>query len=89
MRASTLAFGAMVTLAAAQRMSDSMPECAVECLEDGIESATDCALDDGDCICEVDNYRNTYDSSTACVLQACGAAAALGKSLSLLLHSFF
>lgn len=78
MRASPLLLGALATLVTAQRMSDSMPDCAVECLEDGIESATDCAVDDGDCVCEVDNYRNTYDSSTACVLQACGAAKALG-----------
>lgn len=72
--------GAIATLASAQSMSDSLPDCAVECLETGIESATDCALDDGECICEVDNYRNTYDASTACVLQACGAAEALGRS---------
>lgn len=80
MRASTIVLGAVATLVSAQRMADSLPECAVDCLENGIESATNCSVDDGDCICEVDNYRNTYDASTACVLQACGAAKALGKS---------
>lgn len=80
MRASTIVLGTVVTLVSAQRMADSLPDCAVDCLEKGIESATNCSVDDGDCICEVDNYRNTYDASTACVLQACGAAKALGKS---------
>merc|ERR1712169_53108 len=66
---------------AAQRMSDALPSCAADCLNNGIESATDCALDDADCICEVDNYRNTYDAATACVLQACGAAKSLDEVL--------
>ena len=83
-----LILAAVATSAAAQRMSDSLPDCAVDCLEQGVEAATDCALDDGDCICEVDNYRDTYDASTACVLQACGAARALGKSNSPRLPSF-
>lgn len=82
MKASVQILAFFGCLATAQRMSDALPECAVECLENGIESATDCSVDDGDCICEVDNYRNTYDVSQACVLQSCGAARSLGASTS-------
>lgn len=78
MRFTPLIVAGFAGLATAQRMSDAVPDCAVECLEDGIQSATDCALDDGDCVCEVDNYRNTYDVIQACVLLACGAARSLG-----------
>ncbi len=78
MRASTILLGALATLASAQSISDAVPDCAVKCLQEGIGAATDCAVDDGDCICEVDNYRSTYDASNACVLQACGADRALG-----------
>jgi hypothetical protein len=81
MKTSAYMLTAMACLATAQRMSDALPSCATDCLNSGIESATKCALDDGDCICEVDNYRNTYDAATACVLQACGAAKALGSSV--------
>lgn len=79
MKASITLLVAVPGLTAAQRMSDALPSCAADCLNNGIESATDCALDDADCICEVDNYRNTYDAATACVLQACGAARSLGN----------
>lgn len=81
MKASVHILAAMACLTGAQKMSDALPACAADCLNSGIESATNCALDDGDCICEVDNYRNTYDSATACVLQACGAAKSLGMHL--------
>jgi hypothetical protein len=81
MKASVHLLVAIAGLTAAQRMSDALPSCAADCLNNGIESATDCALDDADCICEVDNYRNTYDAATACVLQACGAAKSLGRCI--------
>merc|ERR1712000_66684 len=81
MKASVHLLVAIAGLTAAQRMSDALPSCAADCLNNGIESATDCALDDADCICEVDNYRNTYDAVTACVLQACGAARSLDEVL--------
>ncbi|CAM1501262.1 Fc.00g104240.m01.CDS01 [Cosmosporella sp. VM-42] len=68
-------------LAAAQKLANSIPKCAVECLEKGVSSATDCSLDDSACICEVDNYRDTYDAAQACVLQACGAAKSLEEVL--------
>ena len=77
----------MFGLVAAQKLSDSIPECAVKCLEDGVSSATNCSLDDSQCICEVQNYRDTYDAAQACVLKACGAAKSLGMYLFLLLRS--
>ena len=83
MKTTTLLLAAMAALVGAQRIRDALPECAADCLEDGISNATDCDLDDGDCVCEVDNYRNTYDASQACVLQACGAARSLGTSSTL------
>ncbi|KEY69577.1 hypothetical protein S7711_06206 [Stachybotrys chartarum IBT 7711] len=81
MRFTPLIVAGLAGLATAQRMSDAVPDCAVECLEDGIQTATDCALDDGDCVCEVDNYRNTYDVIQACVLLACGAARSIDEVL--------
>lgn len=79
MKTTICVLAAMACFATAQRMSDALPSCAADCLNSGIKSATKCSFDDGDCLCEVDNYRNTYDAATACVLQACGAAKALGS----------
>ena len=73
-----LAVAGAAAAAAAQTMVDALPECAADCLAEGIKGATDCALDDSLCICEVDNYRNTYDASQACVLMSCGAEKSLG-----------
>ncbi|KAK0385294.1 hypothetical protein NLU13_7770 [Sarocladium strictum] len=72
---------ALAGFTAAQSMADALPSCATDCLNAGIKSATKCALDDAKCICEVDNYRNTYTAATACVLQACGAAKSLDEVL--------
>ncbi|KAM0268867.1 hypothetical protein ACHAQH_009907, partial [Verticillium albo-atrum] len=69
----TLPILALAGLAAAQTLIDSVPECARECLTDALKNGTPCELTDSDCICEPDNYRNTYTVGQACVLQACGA----------------
>lgn len=68
----------MVGLVAGINISDSIPACAVKCLENGVTSGTSCSLTDNDCICEVQNYRDIYSVAQACVLQACGAAKSLG-----------
>ncbi|KAF3356257.1 hypothetical protein VdG1_06351 [Verticillium dahliae VDG1] len=53
---------ALAGLVAAQTQSllESVPECARECLGDAVKNGTPCDLSDADCICEPDNYRNTY-----------------------------
>ena len=71
-------FLSFAVLGAAQLITDVMPECAVDCITEGVLNGTPCAIEDSDCICEVDNYRNTYSVSQACVLTSCGAAVALG-----------
>lgn len=70
---------AVAGLGATQSILDVIPDCAKECLSEGIDNATDCEIDDGMCICEVDNYRNIYSVSYACVLLDCGEAVAISK----------
>ncbi|KAK1764298.1 hypothetical protein QBC33DRAFT_517912 [Phialemonium atrogriseum] len=68
-------------LALAQNVNDYFPECSIKCLLDSVSSATDCAQDDGVCICIFDNYASIVDDSTNCVIQACGADVAINKVL--------
>ncbi|PNH39738.1 hypothetical protein VD0004_g7181 [Verticillium dahliae] len=74
---------ALAGLVAAQTQSllESVPECARECLGDAVKNGTPCDLSDADCICEPDNYRNTYTVGQACVLQACGAVRSIEEVL--------
>ncbi|CRK35623.1 hypothetical protein BN1723_014995 [Verticillium longisporum] len=74
---------ALAGLVAAQTQSllESVPECARECLGDAVKNGTPCDLSDDDCICEPDNYRNTYTVGQACVLQACGAVRSIEEVL--------
>ncbi|KAK3321278.1 hypothetical protein B0T19DRAFT_432000 [Cercophora scortea] len=65
---------------AGQTLSDFLPECSVKCLADALAAATPCAANDLDCLCIADNYRATYTSGVACVLETCGSDVAVGKS---------
>lgn len=75
-------FLAAATLVAAQDISKYMPSCALKCLQDAVASATKCQPLDGKCICDRPNFEATYNSGTACVLQACGSDTALSMLLS-------
>lgn len=68
--------------AAEKTMFDALPECSHDCLTKAIKGSSDCKPEDSDCLCEVDNYRSIYSGAEACVLQACGSAKSVGKSIS-------
>lgn len=79
MKASLVLLAAAAGLtSAAQVMTDVLPECSHECLKKGISSGSNCKLEDSECLCEVNNYRNIYSAAEACALQACGAAKSIG-----------
>ncbi|KAI1844475.1 hypothetical protein JX265_010030 [Neoarthrinium moseri] len=78
---SSVAVIALAGAAAAGSIGDFVPKCAVGCLEDGVKSATPCAVDDLNCVCIADNYRNTYTAAVSCVLQSCGSDTAVGEVL--------
>ncbi|KAK4078246.1 uncharacterized protein Triagg1_3262 [Trichoderma aggressivum f. europaeum] len=50
---------------------DSLPTCAVPCIEVAIKSASDCELDDLPCLCK--NRAKIAKSAKKCILSTCGA----------------
>lgn len=72
---------AALALAAAVRAQtrDDIPECAIPCLDDAIQSETDCAVDDYPCVCE--NFETIQGVATSCVIEECGPETALNEVL--------
>ena len=66
-------------LVAGVALEDYFPQCSIDCLVDGVESATSCDPNDGVCVCVFDNYVVIVDAATACVMQACGSDVAVSK----------
>ncbi|KAH6683539.1 hypothetical protein F5X68DRAFT_277114 [Plectosphaerella plurivora] len=60
---------------------DAVPECARKCLSDAVTNATNCKIEDGDCVCIPDNYYAIYDAGTQCVLLECGAGLSVEEVL--------
>lgn len=75
-----------VALAAAVHAQtiDDVPECAIPCLDDAIESETDCATDDYPCVCA--NFEAIQGVATSCVISECGAETALSRFFPLYIY---
>lgn len=56
----------------------AIPNCALQCIDDGVKKATECSVQDITCMC--DKFDIVQDSATDCVLESCGKHAALSKS---------
>ncbi|KAM0326660.1 hypothetical protein ACHAQA_006529 [Verticillium albo-atrum] len=72
---------ALTGVATAATLLDSLPECSHECITEAVANGTPCELTDSNCICEPDNYRNTYSVGQACVILACGAVRSIEEVL--------
>ena len=77
MKYSAVAVAALVAVASAQDIS-TIPSCAMPCIEEAAV-AIGCASDDYTCICE--NKAELVSAATICVVNACTAPVAIGKSL--------
>lgn len=67
---------ALVAAAQAQTRAD-IPECAISCLDNAIESETKCDVKDYVCVCE--NFSKVRSIATTCVIKECGADVAVSK----------
>lgn len=68
-----LAFAALVRA----QSRDDIPECAIPCLDDAIQSETDCDVTDYACVCP--KFSDIQSTATGCVVSECGAETALSK----------
>ncbi len=66
-------------VAAQKTLEDYIPECAIQCLKEGISAATTCDANDLECFCIADNYRATYSAAVGCVLADCGQDVSVGR----------
>ncbi|KAK7414342.1 hypothetical protein QQX98_006784 [Neonectria punicea] len=74
------AFVALALAAAARAQSrDDIPECAIDCLDEGIESETSCSTTDYTCVCK--DFSKVQAVATSCVIDACGADVAVNDVL--------
>lgn len=64
---------ALAGLAAAQ----TLPSCAVGCIQTATESASDCTFGDLSCTCLESNRGPITDAATPCVIAECGVEVAL------------
>ncbi|KAJ3457718.1 hypothetical protein MRS44_014859 [Fusarium solani] len=74
----SLAVLALIASVQAQSRSD-IPSCALPCLDDAIESETDCKTTDYTCVCK--NFDDVRSKATSCVIEKCGADVAINKVL--------
>ncbi|KAK7426625.1 hypothetical protein QQZ08_006803 [Neonectria magnoliae] len=74
------AFVALALAAAARAQSrDDIPKCALDCLDEGIESETSCSTTDYACVCK--DFSKVQTAATSCVIDACGADVAVNDVL--------
>ncbi|UPL01966.1 hypothetical protein LCI18_012900 [Fusarium solani-melongenae] len=74
----SLAVVALIASVQAQSLSD-VPSCALPCLDDAIESETDCKTTDLVCVCK--DFDKVRSKATSCVIDKCGADVAINKVL--------
>ncbi|RSL67132.1 hypothetical protein BHE90_015830 [Fusarium euwallaceae] len=74
----SLAVLALIASVQAQTRSD-IPECALPCLDDAIESETDCKTTDYVCVCK--NFDDVRSKATTCVIDKCGSDVAINEVL--------
>ncbi|RSL73837.1 hypothetical protein CEP54_000189 [Fusarium duplospermum] len=74
----SLAVLALIASVQAQTRSD-IPECALPCLDDAIESETDCKTTDYVCVCK--NFDDVRGKATTCVIDKCGSDVAINEVL--------
>lgn len=74
----SLAVLALIASVQAQSRSD-IPSCALPCLDDAIESETDCKTTDYVCVCK--NFDDVRSKATSCVIDKCGADVAINEVL--------
>ena len=70
----SLAVLALIASVQAQSLSD-VPSCALPCLDDAIESETDCKTTDLVCVCK--DFDTVRSKATSCVIEKCGADVAI------------
>ncbi|KAM3508971.1 hypothetical protein MY10362_000856 [Beauveria mimosiformis] len=54
-----------------------MPSCAVECLKETVEKATNCKLNDLKCMCDKKNQAAVMKTAPSCIQKNCSASQAL------------
>ncbi|KAJ4309185.1 hypothetical protein N0V84_011651 [Fusarium piperis] len=74
----SLAVLALIASVQAQTRSD-IPACALPCLDDAVESETDCRTTDYVCVCS--NFDKVRGKATTCVISECGSDVAINEVL--------
>ncbi|KZL85693.1 cfem domain-containing protein, partial [Colletotrichum incanum] len=73
----TVAIVAFAGFSAAQTLD--VPQCAQQCLANAITANGQCTIGDAACLCNPANFQAIVTAGTPCVLQNCGADAAVNQ----------